>query len=237
MTPDLHKHIKHFLITIAIVTGALIGLKMYAAYQTHIAEVMAKRDEQIAANQNTVKQGQNIITVKDAVTEAQLADLKKQLANKIDSNQAQNLVKNMLPGVAVTSTKDSQGNPLLSIPDTQDTRDKINQANADYKSCKFSLDDCATARTQYEKVIIPAKDDTIKRQADQITDLKKFQVPKNMLFFGVGKTQGTNFQDINSYQPVIGYGRRITNKFGVMGFVQNKSISVGATWNFGSVKQ
>lgn len=236
MTSELHTHIKHFLITVAIIAGLLIGLKMYAAYQTHIAEVMAKRDEQIAANQATVKQSQNVINTSSINTAKQLAALKDQLNKKLDSTQAKTLISGMLPGVTAVSTKDDKGNPLISIPDTQENRDKLNQASTDYKSCVFSRDDCMIARKQYETVIIPSKDSTIKLQADQIVDLKKYQVPKNMLFFGVGKTQGTNFQDINSYQPVIGYGRRITSTFGLMGFVQNKSVAVGATWNFGATK-
>lgn len=237
MTSDLHTHIKHFLITAALITGALIGLKMYAAYQTHIAEVMAQRDEQIAANQNTVKQSQNVITVKDTETEAKLADLRRQLNQKLDSNQAQGLIKTMLPGVNVTSTKDQQGNSLISIPDTQENRDKLNQVSTDYKSCIYNLDACSTARTQYEKVIIPAKDDTIKRQADQIVDLKKYQVPKWTLLAGVGKSQGTTFQDVNSYQPFLGLGYRFTSRYGVFTAVQNKSAAVGIMWSFGSVKQ
>ena len=236
MTSDLHTHIKHILITIALIAGALIGLKMYASYQSHIAEVMAQRDEQIAANKTTVVASEKVVTSADLELAKQLAVIKTQLSQKIDSNQAKTLVGNMLPGVQVTSTKDTQGNPLLSIADTQENRDKLNKADSDFKSCKFSLDDCLIARQEKDKQLA-AKDSTIKLQADQIVDLKKYQVPKNMLFFGVGKTQGTNFQDINSYQPVIGYGRRITNRFGFMGFAQNKSVSVGATWNFGAVKQ
>lgn len=242
-------HVKHVVVVLLIAGGAMGCFWLRGLYETRQAGIMAERDKQIAANQQTVKQSQGVIdgsqkvvTQADVDLAAQLAALKAQLAQKLSPAEAIALVNSLLPGANASSTKDAQGNPVISIPDTQENRDRLNQASGAYKTCQFNLEDCAKARQQYETVIVPEKDkqlkadtDTIKLQGDQIKDLMKYQVPRWTAMIGVAKMQGTSFQAAGSYQPFIGVDYRLFKDLGVGAGVQNKSVMTWLSWRFGRV--
>lgn len=227
-------HIKHILITLIVIGGLLLGLVLYDKHQERVTDRMADRDKQTAIEQTKAKQAELDIAKSAHDRDIKLAQIEQQRLQKIDSPKAQSLVREVLPGVQVKATKDQQGNSVLSVPDDQATRDAINQATSDYKSCKANMEDCANARTQYEKVIIPAKDAIIKQQTDQLTDMRKFLVPKWTVSIGVGKVQGTNFNNPSGYQPYIGLDRRLTDRIGVFVAAQNKELAAGLSFRFGS---
>jgi len=240
-------HVKHVVWAVVACVGLLviyIGIERWKDIrakeidaQTQVAVALNKQKDAQAAQQ--VQEGQKTIVVADNDLRQRLVALEAERAQHPTSAQTQTQIQGMLPGVVVTSSKDNQGNPILSVPDTQLVRDTINGVSTDYKSCQFSLTDCKTAREQYEKVVVPglnaqlqARQDTINQQERDLAGLRKRQVSPFMVGFGVGKIQG-NFNNVNSYQPDVLFGYRFDTRFGLFVNAQNKSVAAGVTWNIG----
>lgn len=240
-------HVKHILVAL-IFAGALIGVFVArGVYESRVADRMAKRDEQISANEVKKAQSQkanqtdnNAITARDLQTAVENAALRSRASQPLTPAEVEEIISARLAGANPVKGKDDKGNETVTVG-TGYLADTLNKFSINQQICDKNLSTCEADKKNLNDIIgrmtNDAKTDagTIKLQADQLKDLSKFVVPKNMLFFGVGKTQGTSFQDVNSYQPVIGYGRRLTSRFSVMGFAQNKSAAIGGLWNFGGV--
>lgn len=226
--------------------GALAIRSKVEAYKV---DRMAKRDEVIAENQvkaanaeKTVQNAQEANRGIDAQTKAQISQLQVELASKPDSTQIRAIVEASLPGVKTVSATDAMGLPVLAIPDTQETRDAINRAATNAKICNVNLSDCEAKQANFQTIIqsqqteLNADKSTISLQQKDITDLRKNQVPRWTAMLGVGKTQASNFQDPQSYQPFLGLDYRLTSRIGVFGAAQNKSAAAGISWHFGGTK-
>lgn len=227
-------HAKHIAIALIAFAGICGALAVRGKYETMVADRMAKRDEQIAANKATVQTAKETIITTDAATSAKVNAIQARLATTPTTEQVKDIIQSSLSGVRAETFTDAQGKKIIGVEDTPEHRQAINKATVDYQTCQFNLDGCAAARKQLEGIV--AKDeDTIKLQDKQMADMRKFMVPRWTAMFGVGKSQGTNLQDINSYQPAMGLNYRFSKQFGVWGMVQNKSAAGGISWNFGGV--
>lgn len=237
-------HIKHVVIALVIAASIIGAFVIYGKYQEAITDRMAKRDEQISANQTKAAQLQKdnqtdstAITERDLQNAKDIATLKAQASQPLTPAQIDAIIAARLSGAV--KGKDAQGNDTTTVG-TGYLADTLNGLTVNQAICDKNLGTCEADKASLNQIIgrmtaASALDkSTIDLQGKQITDLQKFQIPRHMLFIGVGKSQGTSFQDANSFQPVIGYGYRLTAKFGVFGMAQNKSAAAGLTWNFGS---
>lgn len=227
-------HVKHIAIALIAFAGICGIFAIRGKYEAMVADRMAKRDEQIAANQANVKTAQQTIVQTDAATKDKVNAIQARLATTPTTEQVRAIVESSLQGVKTVTATDSQGKSVIAIEDTPENRQAINKAQVDYQTCQFNLEGCAAARKQLEG-IVATDESTIKLQEKQMADMRKFMVPRWTAMFGVGKSQGTNFQDVNSYQPAMGLNYRFSKQFGVWGMVQNKSAAGGISWNFGGV--
>jgi hypothetical protein len=204
------KDLKH-----ALIAGAILlvfwelGWRTINAYKD-VQKNIAARDVKIEQNNATVKANEQTVTkaqtqvdtgltaihAGDAERDRKLNDLQAQLNSKPDSEQIKKIVQDAMPnlkGFQVITGAD--GKQYLSAPNTQENRDAINQQDVAFKSCKFSLDDCANARRTYETLIIPgyvqqitamkgtiaAQNDTIALKDSDIKDLKRTAKGGNLL--------------------------------------------------------
>lgn len=241
----MNLHIKHILITV-IAAGAIVGaFVVRGKYDAAIADRMAKRDEQISANQIKTAQIQkdnktdtNAITERDLQNAREIAALRAQASQALTPAQIDAIIAARLSGGNPVKGKDAQGNDTTTVG-TGYLAETLNGYIISQQICDKNLSTCEADKANLNQIIgrmttaAVADQNTIKLQGQQISDLQKFQVPRHMLLFGVGKSQGTSFNDVNSFQPVIGYSYRLTDRFGVFGLAQNKSAAAGLTWNFG----
>jgi hypothetical protein len=180
-------HIKHVVIAAAFIGAAIFGITRYHDASIELAKIDAATKEKVAIAQRDIavaqaskQTAQQSIVTTDADTARKLASLQSQLNSKPDSSQIKTIIQEALPGVKTVEAKDAQGNAVLAVADTQENRDKINQADASFKSCRFSLDGCEANRLQFENVIkadnliIERKDTQIKGYEDEIKKLKTF---------------------------------------------------------------
>jgi hypothetical protein len=247
MTPTLGTHVKHIVIAVLAVGCVIAGIVIYEKYQAAIVERMAARDEKISQNQVAVAQAQKAnqvdqgsITARDAANAQQVAFWQAKALQALTPAQADALIAQRLANFKPVQGQDAQGNATTTVS-TANLADFLNKADVAQHVCDSNLGTCEADKATLNGIIARDADiqktdqGTIKLQGDQIKDLQKFQVPRWTLMAGVGKTQGTNFNDANSYQPVIGIDYRLTNRFGVFGLAQNKSAAFGLSWRFGSL--
>lgn len=240
-------HAKHIAIALIAFGGICGAFAVRGKYESIIADRMAKRDEQISANQAKVaelqkgnKSDETAITARDLQNAADIARLKAQASQPLTAAQVDAIIAARLAGANLTKGKDAQGNETVTVG-TGYLADTLNKASLNQAICDKNLGTCEADKANLNQIIgrqnetIATDEGTIKLQTQQIADMRKFQVPRNTLLFGVGKSQGTDFRTVNSYQPVLGYSYRLTKRFGVFGIVQNKSVAAGGTWNFGGV--
>jgi hypothetical protein len=167
---DKMVHLKHVLIAAGILTVVWMlgwrGLNAWKDVQQKIAVREVKidqntatvkaNDQAVAASQKTVMAAENSNQQLDTERDRKLNDLQAQLNSKPGSEEIRRIVQESLPnlkGVQVTTAPD--GTQMLSVPDTQANRDAINGNDVAFKSCRFSLDDCAAVRKNLEGVIVP----------------------------------------------------------------------------------
>lgn len=178
------KHYIGYGVAIAIaLTIAFCWLRAHDAWKDMQSDIKV-RDAQIKANQQTVKAdtatfnaAQGTIDKATAANSAaddtlkrQLAGVQAQLDAKPNSEQVKQIIQSALPGVQTVTAHDDKGNAVIAVEDTQANRDVINQKDADFKACKFNLDDCETKQKNFE-TIIAGKDTQIQTQLGTITAL------------------------------------------------------------------
>lgn len=240
-------HLKH--VTIAIIVGAaLIGaLIVRGKYEAYVTDRMARRDEQISANQAKAAQlksdnktDNNTITARDLQTAVETATLRAQASQPLTAAQVDAIIAARLAGANPVKGKDAQGNDTVTVG-TGYLADTLNKFSINQQICDKNLSTCEADKANLNQIIgrqttmIATDESTIKLQGQQIATLQKFQVPRWTAMFGVGKSQGSDFRSVNSYQPVMGLDYRLSKQFGVFGIVQNKSAAAGISWHFGSV--
>lgn len=137
-------------------------------------EKQNKKDEVKATGVITTAQASNVAI--DNETKRKLADVQAQLNSKPDSEQIKAIIAAAIPTLPVKSEKAPDGSQKLYIDDTQENRDIINKHDADFKTCKFSLDDCQQKQANdkaiidQQTIIIALKQATIDQNEK---DLKK----------------------------------------------------------------
>lgn len=238
-------HVKHIVWAVAAIVIVIGGLIVRGRYEAFVADRMAKRDEQISANQlksselQKANQSDNTaITTRDLQNAVDTAALHAQASQPLTAGEVDAIIAERLKGF--TSGKDAQGNATTTV-NTGYLADTLNKYGIDQQICDKNLSTCAADKADLNQIIgrmttATALDQgTIKLQGDQIKEMQKFKVPRWTAMFGVGKSQGTNFQTVQSYQPVLGLDYRLSRQFGVFGVVQNKSAAGGLSWHFGSV--
>lgn len=238
-------HVKHIVWAIAAIVIVLGGLIVRGKYEAFVADRMAKRDEQISANQVKSAELQKAnqsdttaITARDLQNALDTATLRAQASQPLTQAQVDAIIAARLKDF--TSGKDAQGNATTTV-NTGYLADTLNKYGINQQICDKNLSTCEADKANLNQIIgrqiaATALDQgTIKLQAQQIKDMEKFQVPRWTAMFGVGKTQGTNFQSVQSYQPVLGLDYRLSRQFGIFTVVQNKSAAGGLSWHFGSV--
>jgi hypothetical protein len=114
-------------------------------------EKQNKKEEVKATGVITTAQASNISI--DNETKRKLANVQAQLNSKPDSEQIKAIIAAAIPALPVKSEKAADGSTKLYIDDTQENRDLINKHDADFKTCKFSLDDCQQKQAN-DKIII-----------------------------------------------------------------------------------
>ena len=241
----MSSHVKHIVWAVAAMVIVIGGLIVRGKYEAMVADRMAKRDEQISANQ--VKSAQALkdnktdtdsITKRDLQNAVDVAALKAQASQPLTAAQVDAIIAARLSGA--TRGKDAQGNDTTTV-NTGYLADTLNRYGINQQICDKNLSTCEADKANLNQIIgrltktEETDQGTIKLQGDQIKDLRKFQVPRWTAMFGVGKSQGTSFQSANSYQPVMGLDYRLSKQFGVFGIVQNKSAAAGISWHFGGV--
>jgi hypothetical protein len=196
-------HLKHVLIAgaVLLVLWALgwRGINAWKDVQANIRVRDVKvqeNDATVKANaqalvpiQKTVAAAQASNTAGDAERDRKLNALQTQLNSKPDEAAIRAILQQELPklhGVQLTTASD--GTQMLSVPNTQENRDAINEQSVAFKSCRFSLDDCEAARKNLEQVIVPglnqqltilngtikAQQSTIELKDKDIHDLQRF---------------------------------------------------------------
>jgi len=168
---QLTTHAKHLLIAAGCLALLWFVASRYMETRVKLATIQATSTEKIKANDKTFQQAQTSIDTSsknvqaiDTDTKQKLAGLQQQLNSKPDSEQIKKIVQGLLPGVQTVQAKDAQGNPLIAVADTQENRDKINEADVAFKSCRFELDGCQRKQTEFLN--------TITQQGVQIEALK-----------------------------------------------------------------
>jgi hypothetical protein len=227
---------------IVIVIGGLIVRGKYEAY---VADRMAKRDEQVSANQvksaqllNANKTDTTAITERDLQNARDIASLRAQASQPLTAAQVDAIIAARLSGF--TSGKDAQGNATTTVG-TGYLADTLNKYEINQAICDKNLGTCEADKANLNQIIgrmtaaTALDQSTITLQGQQIKDLQKFQVPRWTAMFGVGKAQGLSFQTAQSYQPVLGLDYRLSKQFGVFTVVQNKSAAAGLSWHFGGL--
>ena len=169
-------HVKHIVIAAGALAVCFFCVRAYVDGEVKKAEVIASSAENIKANeakaadaQKTITQATASNTQIDADTKRKMDGIQAQLASKPDSEQIQQMITAAVSGLkGLQQTKAPDGTALLSIPDTQENRDAINETDASFKACRFNLDDCQQKQQNFLNIIaakdqqISAKDDTIK---------------------------------------------------------------------------
>lgn len=243
----MNEHVKHIVWAVAAIVVVLGGLAVRGKYEAYITDRMAKRDEQISANQAKVaelqkgnKSDETAITARDLQNAKDIAALQAKASQPLTAAQVDAIIAARLSGTSLTKGKDAQGNETVTVG-TGYLADTLNKAAIAQQICDNNLSTCEADKANLNNEIgrqagiIAADDNTIKLQGQQIDTLRKFQVPRWTAMFGVGKSQGSSFQDVNSFQPVLGLDYRLSRQFGVFGVVQNKTAAAGISWHFGGV--
>lgn len=240
-------HAKHIAIALIAALGLCGVFAVRGKYEAYITDRMAKRDEQISANQAKVaelqkgnKSDETAITARDLQNAKDIAALQAKASQPLTAAQVDAIIAARLSGTSLTKGKDAQGNETVTVG-TGYLADTLNKAAITQQICDKNLGTCEADKANLNNEIgrqagiIAADDNTIKLQGQQIDTLRKFQVPRWTAMFGVGKSQGSSFQDASAYQPVMGLDYRLSRQFGVFGVVQNKTAAAGISWHFGGV--
>lgn len=241
------EHVKHIVWAVAAIVIVLGGLAVRGKYEAMVAERMAKRDEQISANQahtaelqKANKSDENAITARDLQNALNNAKLSQQASQPLSAAQVDAIIAARLAGLNASRGKDAQGNETITVGSGA-LADRLNKDYIAKQICDNNLGTCEADKANLNQIIgrltkqTETYAGTIKLQNGQMADMRKSMVPRWTAMFGVGKSQGTNLQDINSYQPALGLNYRFSKQFGVWGMVQNKSAAGGISWNFGGV--
>lgn len=241
----MNPHVKHIVWAVAAIVIVIGGLIVRGKYEAFVADRMAKRDEQISANQiksaqllNANKSDTTAISTRDLQNAVDTAALRAQASQPLTPAQVDAIIAAKLSGF--TSGKDAQGNATTTVG-TGYLADTLNKYGINQEICDRNLSTCEADKANLNQIIgrlttATALDQgTIKLQGDQIKDMQKFQVPRWTAMFGVGKSQGSSFQAANSYQPVLGLDYRLSKQFGLFTVVQNKSAAAGISWHFGGL--
>jgi hypothetical protein len=241
----MNAHIKHIVWAVAAIVIVIGGLIVRGKYEAMVADRMAKRDEQISANQ--VKSAQVLkdnktdtdsITKRDLQNAVDVAALHAQASQPLTAAQVDAIIAARLSGA--TKGKDAQGNETTTV-NAGYLADTLNRYGINQQICDKNLSTCEADKANLNQIIgrltnASATDQgTIKLQGQQIKELQNFQVPRWTAMFGAGKSQGTDFQTVQSYQPVLGLDYRLSRQFGIFTVVQNKSAAAGLSWHFGGV--
>lgn len=238
-------HVKHIVWAVAAIVIVIGGLIVRGKYEAFVADRMAKRDEQISANQvksaqlQKANQGDNTaITTRDLQNAVDTAALRAKASQPLTPAQVDAIIAARLS--SFTNGKDAQGNATTTV-NTGYLADTLNKYGINQQICDKNLSTCEADKANLNQIIgrfttaSVTDQGTIKLQGQQIKDMEKFQVPRWTAMFGVGKSQGTNFQTVQSYQPVLGLDYRLSRQFGVFTVVQNKSAAAGISWHFGGL--
>jgi hypothetical protein len=237
-------HVKHLLIVTAILLIAYISFRSYVSMEIQRSRIdqdtavkVKEAEVKVAAAQQKGQVAEQANVVVDKTTAKQLAALKSQLAKHPDLATVKKMVEAALPGVKVNTS-----NNKISVDDSQATRDAINKVTVEYKVCTTDRDGCQAKQANLQTIITSREEElavnrgTIKTQGNDITDLRRNQVPRWTVMFGVGKTQGNNISDVAAYQPVLGLDYRLTQRFGIFTVAQNKAVAAGISFRFGGVR-
>jgi len=237
-------HAKHIAIALVIALGIIGAFIVRGKYDAAIADRMAKRDEQISANQIKTAQIQkdnktdtNAITERDLQNARDIASLRAQASQPLTQAQIDAIIARLS---GVVKGKDAQGNDTTTVG-TGYLADVLNKFTLNQQICDKNLGTCEADKANLNQIIgrlttqTETDKSTIGLQEKQITDLGKFQVPRWTLGVGVSKTPGVAFQSAGSYEPNVWVNYRAFNRAGFWGGVQNKSLTGGVSIAIGGV--
>lgn len=188
-------HVKHIVWAVALVIAVIGGLLVRGKYEAMVADRMAKRDEQISANQAKAAQLQNAnktdttaITERDLQNARDIASLRAQASQPLTPAQVDAIIAARLSGF--TSGKDAQGNATTTVG-TGYLADTLNKYAINQQICDKNIGTCEADKSNLNQIIgrmtsaTALDQSTITLQNQQIKDLQKFQVPRWTAMFGV----------------------------------------------------